>query len=271
MRIVSCGIAAVLSVLGLLGCVHVDDVRASELRPRYLRPTVASRSTVPLVLVYDPRELPEVVEIAAPEGFPPSKLLGARSLVTEHLRSGMEALFEQVSVVDAPSRVPAGALTGVVHFVEIGVSLAPGGKTIVGTLEWSLTLTRPGDARPIYSWGEHVVGTREGAGAFGHLDPATEVTGAIEASLRALLKDMADKGVVTLDIAPQACRATHPRPVLRDFRPASSAEPRRIASREVSNGFRIRVYMSARTARLSPRHVSIGRGTLLQRSADLAD
>jgi hypothetical protein len=39
------------------------------------------------------------------------------------------------------------------------------------------------------------VGTREGAGAFGSFDPAPVVQGAVEASLRAMLKDMNDKGI----------------------------------------------------------------------------
>jgi len=41
------------------------------------------------------------------------------------------------------------------------------------------------------------VGTREGAGAFGHLDPLPEVQGAIEASLRTMLKDMDAKGITS--------------------------------------------------------------------------
>lgn len=180
----------------LAGCVRIKDVQAPALAPRYVRPAPGARSAEPLVLVYDPRELPDVVLLAVPDGFPPGKLLGARSLVTEHLRGGLESLFERVDVVDDPGKVAAGALVGTVRFVEIGIAMAPGGKTAVGTLEWSLTLHRGDQPQPLYSWGERTVGTREGAGSFGSFDPTPEIQGAIEASLRALLKDMDAKGVV---------------------------------------------------------------------------
>lgn len=181
----------------LVGCAHVSDVQAPALAPRYVRPVPGARSVEPLVLVYDPKELPDVVPLAVPVGFPSSKLLGARSLVTEHLRSGLESLFERVEVVDDPHKVAAGAMVGTVRFVEIGLALAPSGKTVVGTLEWSLTLHRADQPEPLYSWGERTVGTREGAGSFGTLDPTSEIQGAIEASLRALLKDMDTKGVAS--------------------------------------------------------------------------
>jgi len=197
MSAVAVRLAISILTLGLLGCAHVDDVQATTIQPRYLRPTPKTRAARPLVLIYNPTELPDVVELAVPSGFPHASLRGARSLVTEHLRSGLESLFEHVSVVDDPAKLPTDATVGTVHFVEIGLALAPGGNTLVGTLEWSLTLTSPGDPRPLYTWGERTVGTREGAGAFGHLDPQPEVQGAIEASLRTMLKDMDAKGITS--------------------------------------------------------------------------
>jgi hypothetical protein len=41
------------------------------------------------------------------------------------------------------------------------------------------------------------VGTREGGGSGGYLDPEPEIQGAIEAALRNLLKDMDAKGVAS--------------------------------------------------------------------------
>jgi hypothetical protein len=175
----------------------MDDVQTMSLEPRYVRPTPAMRSAEPLVLVYDPEELPDAVPLTVPAGAPRASLLGARSLVTEHLRSALESLFEHVTVAPDGRGVTSGTLVGTVHFVDVGLAFAPGGQTLVGTLEWSLTLRRAGESRTLYSWGERTVGTREGAGAFGHLDPAPQVQGAIEASLRALLKDMYAKGVVS--------------------------------------------------------------------------
>lgn len=186
---------ALLCAVTTLGCVHADDVQAAALAPRYARPSPPVRSAEPLVLLYDANELPEVVQLVVPNGFPAIRMLGARSLVTQHLRSGLETLFAQVSVTSDRSTVPPGALVGTVHFVDVGLALAPGGKTLVGTLEWSLTLAHAGAPEQLYSWSERTVGTREGAGSFGHLDPAPEIQGAIEASLRALLKDMDTKGV----------------------------------------------------------------------------
>src|SRR5712664_3599531 len=61
---------------------------------------------------------------------------------------------------------------------------------------WSgLSLRGPGEERVIYSWAEKTVGTREEAGAWGRLDPSPMVQGAIEDSLRGLLKDLDSRGV----------------------------------------------------------------------------
>lgn len=192
-------IASSIFAMPLLACIHAANVQTMALSPRYVQPAPSARSTQPLVLVYDPVELPDVVQIAMPKGggAPPCSLLGARGLVTKHLRAGLESLFEQVSVVDDPGKVPAGSIIGKVRFIEIGLALSPSGKTLVGTLEWSLTLTRPEERGPFYSWGERTVGTREGSGSFGYIDPAPEIQGAIEASLRALLKDMEAGGGVS--------------------------------------------------------------------------
>ena len=189
---------ATLVVTALVACVHIDDVRVASIEPRYLRPIPASRSAVPVALVYDPQELPDTVTLSGPEGLPHAKLLGARSLVTAHLRRGLESLFEHVSVVGLDSQAPQDGLLCTVHFVDAGLAMAPGGRTLVGTLEWSVALTRPGQPRVLYSWGERTVGTREGAGSFGMFDPAPVVQGAVEASLRAMLKDMDAKGVVAI-------------------------------------------------------------------------
>jgi hypothetical protein len=179
-----------LAVTGLIACVHVDDVHVDTMQPRYLRPTPAMRSPIPLAIVYDPNEIPDVLTLTVPNGFPPSKLLGARSLVTQHLRNALESLFEHVSVATGAAPNPQGGLVCTVRFVDAGLAVAPGGKTLVGTLEWSVTITRPGEPRSLYSWGERTVGSREGAGSFGSIDPAPMVQGAVEASLRAMLKDM---------------------------------------------------------------------------------
>jgi hypothetical protein len=167
----------------------------SALKPTYVRPEPPARAKS-LVLVYDPKELPEPLALVMPAGLSPGKLHGAKSLVTEHLRSALESLFEQVTVVTDRAQAPADAVIGTVHFIELGLELAPGGKTLVGELEWSLTLLAPSDGKPFYHWGERMVGAREGTGSFGSLDPEEEVRGAIEASLRALLKDMDTKNVV---------------------------------------------------------------------------
>jgi hypothetical protein len=104
-------------------------------------------------------------------------------------------LFERVSVVGVVSQAPQDGLLCTVHFVDAGIALAPGARTFVGTLEWSVTVTRPGEPHVLYAWGERTVGTREGTGEFGHFDPAPVVQGAVEASLRAMLKDMDAKGI----------------------------------------------------------------------------
>jgi hypothetical protein len=192
-----CGV--VLGVAFAAGCVHIDAVQVSTIKPTYVRPEPPARAKSPLVLVYDPKELPEPLVLVMPAGVSSGKLYGAKSLVTEHLRSALESLFEQVSVVTDRKQAPANAVIGTVHFIELGLELAPGGKTLVGELEWSLTLLAPSNGKPFYHWGERAVGAREGAGSFGFLDPKEEVRGAIEASLRALLKDMDTKNVIELD------------------------------------------------------------------------
>ena len=173
----------------------MSDVQTSALHPAYLRPTPRVRVAQPLVVVYDPSELRAVVPLTVPTSFPGANLIDAPSLVTVHLRSGLESLFEHVSVTTDAQQAPAGALLCTVRFIAAGLAMAPGGHTMVGTLEWSVTLTRQGQPEPIYSWGERTVGTREGAGAFGGFDAAPVLQGAIEASLRAMLKDMNDKGL----------------------------------------------------------------------------
>ena len=190
-------VTAVLLTLtaGASACVHVHDVQVSALDPRYLRPAPAARVAQPLVVVYDPGELRAAVPLTVPSGFPKANLLGAPSLVTVHLRNGLESLFDHVSVTTDARQAPAGTLLCTVRFIAAGLAMAPGGQTLVGTLEWSVTLTRQGQPETIYSWGERTVGTREGAGAFGTFDPAPVVQGAVEASLRAMLKDMNDKGL----------------------------------------------------------------------------
>jgi hypothetical protein len=74
----------------------------------YLRPTPTTRITEPLVVVYDPSELRAVVPV--PTGFPSANLLDADSLVTIHLRRGLESLFEHVSVTTNAQQASAGAL-----------------------------------------------------------------------------------------------------------------------------------------------------------------
>ena len=195
---ISVVLLAMLAATGLAACVHISDVQVASIQPRYLRPAPAMRSPVPVAIVYDPRELPDVVTLSVPQGLPDSKLLGASSLVTLHLRGALESLFEHVSVAGLVNQAPHDGLLCTVHFVDAGLAMAPGGKTLVGTLEWSVALTRPGQPRVLYSWGERTVGTREGAGSFGHIDPAPVVQGAVEASLRAMLKDMDAKGVAAI-------------------------------------------------------------------------
>lgn len=189
------GVVSVLLLTLASACAHVQDVQTSALLPHYLRPTPTTRIAQPLLVVYDPSELRNVVPLIVPSHFPGANLLDAPSLVTVHLRSGLESLFEHVSVTTDPQQAPAGALLCTVRFIAAGLAMAPGGNTLVGTLEWSVTLTRQGQPETIYSWGERTVGTREGAGAFGSFDPAPVVQGAVEASLRAMLKDMNDKGL----------------------------------------------------------------------------
>jgi hypothetical protein len=186
----------ILVVLGSLGCLHVQTVQIDALSPRYVSPTPARRVILPLVLVYDPKEFPEEAPLAMPGGFPGHPTVrGARSLVTRHLPAALKTMFEHVEVVDSPARIPRGAAVGTVRFVEVGLVLAAGGQTAVGTLEWSLSLHGPGEERVIYSWAEKTVGTREGAAPWGSLDPSPMVQGAIEDSLRGLLKDLDSRGV----------------------------------------------------------------------------
>ena len=186
----------ILVVLGSLGCFHTVQVQIDALSPRYVSPTPARRVILPLVLVYDPKEFPEEVPLAVPGGFPGQPTVrGARSLVTRHLPAALKTMFEHVEVVDTQARIPRGVVVGTVRFVEVGIVIAAGGKTAVGTLEWSLSLQRPGEERVFYSWAEKTVGTREAAGRFGRLDPSPMVQGAIEASLRGLLKDLDSRGV----------------------------------------------------------------------------
>lgn len=194
-RIAVLAVALALAA-GSSACAGIEVVKAGALQPRYLRPTPALRSALPLVVVYDPDELPDVVSLSVPSGFPAATMVSARSLVTVHLRSGLESLFEHVSVTGDGRHLPPGAVVCTVHFVDVGLAVAPGGKTMVGTLEWSIALSRPGQPQVLYSWGERTVGSREGAGAWGGFDPGPVVQGAIEASLRAMLKDMNDKGVI---------------------------------------------------------------------------
>jgi len=66
----------------------------------------------------------------------------------------------------------------------------------VGTLEWSVALRRNGESQPFYSWAERTVGTRGAYGSFGTMDAAPLVQGALEASLRGLLKDIDTRGVL---------------------------------------------------------------------------
>jgi hypothetical protein len=178
------------------GCFHIDAVQVSTIKPTYVRPDPAARAKAPLVLVYDPKELPDPLALVMPAQLGPGKVHGAKSLVTEHLRSALESLFEHVTVVTDRQQAPADAVIGTVHFVELGLELSPSGQTFIGALEWSLTLSASSDGKPFYHWGERVVGAREGVGTAGFLDPEEEVRGAIEASLRALLKDMDTKNVV---------------------------------------------------------------------------
>jgi hypothetical protein len=65
----------------------------------------------------------------------------------------------------------------------------------LGPLEWSLALCRVGESQPFYTWAERTVGTRGAYGSFGTMDAAPLVQGALEASLRGLLKDVNSRGV----------------------------------------------------------------------------
>ncbi|HZX97824.1 MAG TPA: hypothetical protein VFE90_25125 [Myxococcales bacterium] len=180
---------AFLAALGSsLACAHLGPVQADELHPRYARPVLAALPDTSVAIIYDPRELPDDVRLTVPSGFPTSTVHHARALVTKHLREALEAVFERVVVVEDPSLAPAGATLATVHFVEVGVTVSS--NMVVGTLEWSVSLRRAGDSQAIYSWAERTVGTRGGYGRGGYLDAGPLVQGALEASFRALLKDM---------------------------------------------------------------------------------
>jgi hypothetical protein len=194
-------------VCGSLACsgAHISTVQADAIQPRYAHPTPTAVASTPLAIVYDPRELPDEVPLAAPSPLPPSTVRHARALVTQHLRRALETMFERVYVVEDPSLAPPGAATARVRFVEIGITMS--GMLAVGTLEWSLALQRAGESRPFYSWAERTVGTRGGGGAWGHLDASPLVQGALEASLRALLKDI-DAHDVVRQVATPADKST---------------------------------------------------------------
>jgi len=193
-----------LAALALGGCATVRDVQVDQLRPRYAAPAAPARSATPLVLLFDARDLPDELPLeAAP--LPTAKLKGARSLVTGHLRAGMETFFERVTVESDPARVPAGSAVGSVRIVRVGLDVIPnhqetGGsvRSVVGTLEWSISLRRPGATAPCYGLARETVGKTEAYPVLTTLDPAPAVQGAIEAALRALLGDMEARGVVAL-------------------------------------------------------------------------
>lgn len=212
--VIACAVA-------LTGCAFVADVPARKLSLRYVTPAPPARSAIPLVLVYDQQNLPNIVQLSVPKGLPDSALLDARALVTEHLRNALGSLFEQVTFTHSRDRLPANAVIGTVRFVDIGLVLSPSGHTVQGVLEWSVTLTSPSDRRPIYHWGERIIGDREAAGAFGRLDPEIAITGAIESSLRTLLKDMETKNVIALVYGEPASAPSIPAPAA----PAAPAAP----------------------------------------------
>jgi hypothetical protein len=188
-------LSLLVAVSGSLACgPHLTAVQADALQLRYAQPAPARIAETPIALVYDPRELPDDVPLAVPDGFPHSSVHHARAMVTKHLRSALETMVRRVEVVDDPSRAPAGAAIATVHFVEVGVTVS--GLLPVGTLEWSLALCRSGESRPFYSWAERTVGTRGAYGSFGTMDAAPLVQGALEASLRGLLNDIKAHGVL---------------------------------------------------------------------------
>jgi hypothetical protein len=202
-------LALLLAALVSIACASVRDVRVDQLQPRYASPTAPARSTTPLVLLYDTRDLLDDLPLETSQ-LPTATLRGARSLVTSHLRAGMEIFFERVTVESDPTRIPPGAVVGAVRIVRLGLNeilntnSAGGGllRSVVGTLEWSISLRRPGSAKPFYSLARETVGTREAFPVFTVLDPSPAVLGAIEAALRALVGDLEAKGVVALVDSP---------------------------------------------------------------------
>src|SRR6059058_2787499 len=104
----SAPLALLVALSASVACAHVTSVQVDALQPRYAHPESKLVASAPLAVVYDPRELPDDVSLAVPNGFPSSTVHHARSLVTKHLRAALQTVFERVDIVEDPSLAHPG-------------------------------------------------------------------------------------------------------------------------------------------------------------------
>ncbi len=176
--------------LVVTGCAFGESamrpVDVGELSVRPPRMMVAEKISAPLLIVLDPRDVPDEVLVER-DGVKPVRVTNLRAFVREDLRRAMLGYFDVVEVV-SPGR--AGATRGAhvlgrvrVQRLEMFVAEEQGAPRVLGGMQWSFALLVPGEDEFTFSW----AGTSRGS--YGLTD-VRETSQMVESTLSAAITQM---------------------------------------------------------------------------------
>ncbi len=185
-----CLLAGVACLASLSGCawgspaMRPVDVSALSVRPPELM--VAAKIDAPLMLVLDPRDVPDEVVVER-DGVKPMRVTNLRTFVREDLRAAMLGYFEEVEVVgERRARSTQGVhVVGRVKVksLEMFVIEAEGVQQVRGGIQWSFALLVPGEEEFSFSW----AGTTRGS--YG-LTEVSETPHMVESTLSVAITQM---------------------------------------------------------------------------------
>ena len=177
-------------LVGLSGCAWGEsamrpvDVSSLSLRPPELM--VASKIDAPLMLVLDPRDVPDEVLVER-QGVKPMRVTNLRAFVREDLRAAMLGYFDEVEVVGERRAQTAQGVHVVgrvkVQSLEMFVVEEGGVQQVRGGIQWSFALLVPGEDEFTFSW----AGTTRGA--YGLTD-VSETPQMVESTLSVAITQM---------------------------------------------------------------------------------
>jgi hypothetical protein len=160
------------------------DVSSLSLRPPELM--VATKIDAPLMLVLDPREVPDEVVVER-QGVKPMRVTNLRAFVREDLRAAMLGYFEKVEVVGERRAQSAQGVHVIgrvkVKSLEMFVVEEGGVQQVRGGIQWSFALLAPGQDEFTFSW----AGTTRGA--YGLTD-VSETPQMVESTLSVAITQM---------------------------------------------------------------------------------